>query len=789
MFKHFLNTALRHFRKDWLYTLINIVGLTLGLALVYFIILYVSKEFSWNTMHEHRNSSYRMLVTNPDWTEPLAAFPLGPALAEDLPEVVAYSRVSSSRVSALDKNEQEIRVRAYGADQGIFDILTFNILRGDKENLLVSREDAVISKNLADILYPDDNPLGKELRLKGSGIDHSLSVSGVFENLPSNSTFKPDVLCSPEWDAEYLRTLFRDSSFMTNFRTGMFQTYVRLKEGVTQKDFQEKLKLIEDKYYDPDWRLKLGAQKVADIYLHSNDLGNPRTARGDPKMIRIFSLVAILILLIATFNYVILASARSSARFREIGLRKVTGASGKNISAQVFGESLVTSLLAFPLSVLLVALLIPTANQVLGSSLEFKPADTPLILPGFLLVCIFVGIISGLYLAVYLSRLRPVEIFRKMGGLSSSKSFLYKILVTLQILIFISLFTCSNLILKQVRYAEGLDQGFNRKDLLMISINQDEFPSYEAFAQEIRKIPSVVNAGIAMGGPPTESRGVYRIKHFQDPDKQISVEGLDVAGQYMETMEFRLVAGRFFDEGSEADRKSAAVVNETAIQELGIEGDPLEQEIAGKRIIGVIQDFYIHSVKSKISPLVINYGTKYCYEVAARIMPDQFDEALEQIEKTWKEMAPEASFSAVEFNQAIANMYSRERDFAFTIMGLTGLAVFIAALGLFGLSLLLANKRTREVGIRKIHGASVLQIMQSINKSFVIYTLAALILSIPITVWIISKWLQNFEYKTTIGVLPFIISGSLALVVVILTVSYHAWRSARMNPAEVIRCE
>jgi len=295
--------------------------------------------------------------------------------------------------------------------------------------------------------------------------------------------------------------------------------------------------------------------------------------------------------------------------------------------------------------------------------------------------------------------------------------------------------------------------------------------------------------GSQWAAPPTESRGVYRIKHFQDPDKQISVEGLDVAGQYMETMEFRLVAGRFFDEGSEADRKSAAVVNETVIQELGIEGDPLGQEIAGKRIIGVIQDFYIHSVKSKISPLVINYSTKYCYEVAARIMPDQFDEALEQIEKTWKEMAPEASFSAVEFNQAIANMYSRERDFAFTIMGLTGLAVFIAALGLFGLSLLLANKRTREVGIRKIHGASVLQIMQSINKSFVIYTLAALILSIPITVWIISKWLQNFEYKTTIGILPFIISGSLALVVVILTVSYHAWRSARMNPAEVIRCE
>jgi len=789
MFRHFLNTALRHFRKDWLYTLINVIGLTLGLALVYFIILYVSKEYSWNTMHEYRNSSYRMLVSNPDWTEPLAAFPLGPALEEDLPEVMAYSRIGGTRMSALDKNEREIRTRAYGADQGIFDILTFNILRGDRDKLLASKEDAVISKQLADVLYPDENPLGKELRLTARNVDLSLTISGVFENQPSNSTFRPDLMYSIEWAAEYYGTLFQDSSYMTNFRTGTFQTYFRLKDGITQKDFQKKLKLIEDKYYSPDWRLKLGTQKVADIYLHSNDLGNPRTATGDPKMIRIFSLVAVLILLIATFNYIILASARSSARFREIGLRKVTGASGKNISSQVFGESLITSLFAFPFSILLVVLFIPTANRILGSSLEFHPADTPMLLPGFLLVCIIVGLLSGLYLAVYLSHLRPVEIFRKMGGLSSSKSFLYKILVTMQILIFISLFTCSNLILKQVSYAENLDQGFNREDLLMINIDQDQFPSYEAFAQEIRKIPSVVNAGIAMGGPPTEGRGIYRVKHFQNPDEQISVEGLDVGGQYLETMEFRLVSGRLFNEGSEADRESAAILNETAIKDLGIEGDPLGQEIAGHRIIGVIKDFYIHSVKSKISPLVINYGTTYCYEVAVRIVPGQFDEALEQIKNTWKEMAPEATFSAVEFNQAIANMYSRERDFAFTIMGLTGLAVFIAVLGLFGLSLLLATKRTREVGIRKIHGASVLQIIQTINKSFIIYTLTALILSIPITIWIISKWLQNFEYKTSIGIVPFLISGLLALVVVILTVSYHAWRSARMNPAEVIKCE
>ena len=246
MFKHFLNMALRHFRKDWLYTLINIIGLTLGLALVYFIIIFVSKEYSWNTMHEYRNSSYRILVTNTDWTEPLAAFPLGPALTEDLPEVVAYSRIGGTRMSALDKNEHEIRTMAYGADQGIFDIFSFNILRGDRDKLLASKEDAVISKQLADVLYPDENPLGKELRLAGRNVDLSLTINGVFENQPSNSTFRPDVMYSAEWAAEYYGTLFRDSSYMTNFRTGSFQTYFRLKEGVTQKDFQEKLKLIED---------------------------------------------------------------------------------------------------------------------------------------------------------------------------------------------------------------------------------------------------------------------------------------------------------------------------------------------------------------------------------------------------------------------------------------------------------------------------------------------------------------------------------------------------------------
>ena len=190
MFKHFLKTALRHFRKDWLYTLINVIGLTLGLALVYFIVLYVSKEYSWNNTHEHRNSSYRILVQNPNWTEPLAAFPLGPALMDDLPEVVAYSRVGGTRASAIIEGDRPIDIRSDGADPGIFDILSFNILKGDKDNLLSSKENAVISKKLAEIAYPDENPLGKELRLKGRQFDISFTISGVFDDMPANSTLK-----------------------------------------------------------------------------------------------------------------------------------------------------------------------------------------------------------------------------------------------------------------------------------------------------------------------------------------------------------------------------------------------------------------------------------------------------------------------------------------------------------------------------------------------------------------------------------------------------------------------
>ncbi len=789
MFKHFLNTSVRHFRKDWLYTLINVIGLTLGLALVYFIILYVSKEYSWNNTHEHRQSAYRILVQNPNWTEPLAAFPLGPALMDDLPEVVAYSRLGGTRASAIIEGDRPLSVRSNGADSGIFDIFSFDILQGDRDNLLSGKEDAVISKKLADIAYPDENPLGKELRLKGGQFDISLTISGVFDNMPANSTFKADVLYSAEWAAEYLGTLFQDSSYMTNFRTGSFQTYIRLKDGVSQKNFDEKLKLIEDKYYDPEWQLKLSTQKVSDIYLHSKDLANARTASGDPKKVRIFSLIAVLVLLIATFNYIILASARSSARFREIGLRKVSGASASNISLQVFGESLLTSLMAFPLSILMVALLLPFANRVLNTSMTFQPVDTVWVLPGFLALCILIGIISGLYLALYLSRLQPVEIFRKKGGLASSKSFLYKILVTLQILIFISLFTCSNLILKQVRYAEKMDQGFDRDNLMIINIDQDKFPDYEPFTQEIRKFPAVVDAAPAMGGPPTQSMGMYYVNHFKNPDEKISVEGLNVGDNYMQTMRFRLLSGRFFEPGSEADRQSACIINETAVKELGIEGDPLGQEINKHRIIGVIQDFYIHTVKNKISPLVIRNNTRYCFEIAVRVLPQQYDEAITQIGDKWKEMAPDVPFVAQDFNDALASMYSRERDFAITIMGFTGLAVFIAVLGLFGLSLLLATKRTKEVGIRKIHGATVMQIIRSINKSFVIYTLSAFILSVPTSILIINKWLQNFEYKTSMGVLPFIISGLMALVIVLLTVTYHAYRSARMNPAGVIRCE
>jgi len=347
--------------------------------------------------------------------------------------------------------------------------------------------------------------------------------------------------------------------------------------------------------------------------------------------------------------------------------------------------------------------------------------------------------------------------------------------------------SCSVLIFKQVRYAEKLDQGFDRENLFIIPINMRQFPRYDALAAELRNLSGVVSAGVAMGGPPSDGMGVYQVPHRGDPDQTVSVEGLSVGGHYPQTMRFELIAGRWFTPEAEGDERSV-IVNETAIREVGITGDPIGQEFGSNTIIGVIRDFFVHSIRLGIAPMAISMSTQYCYEVAVRVRPADQENTLKQIEQVYKRVGgPDVYFEIVSFDDALANMYNEERNFAKTLTGFTGLAIFIAVLGLFGLSLLLASKRTKEIGIRKVHGAPVLSVIKSINKGFVYFTFFAWLLSIPLTIWIMRSWLQNFVYRTEIGFVEFVGAGIVALIVVVLTVSYHAWRAARMNPADAIR--
>ena len=789
MFRHYLQTAQRHLRKDWPYTLINLIGLTIGLSLVFLIILFVNREFSWNKSHEHRDDSYRLLVHNGalDWNQPLTPYLLGPVLEEEVPDVLAYTRISTARVNIIQEDGSEYPIRITGADPGVFKVFSFKyIASAGSSQLMKSRDEVVLSKQLSDVLFGEKDPVGQSLSFTGRGGEFNLTVSGVYDNFPETSTFRPQALFSVDRVAAF----YNMENIETDWRSCFFELYFRLREGASSSDFERQLRSIEEKYFEKDWLYSLDKQNISDMYLHSDELVNARTHQGDLKKIKIFTLVGILVLLIAAFNYVILASARTAARYREIGLRKVNGASRRSISTQIYGESVLTSLLAFPLSLLTVALVIPKINQIMGTKLAFEPGVHPWLLPGFLAVCLFIGIFSGAYLAIYLSRLRPVDILRSRSGLSSTRSVLYKVLVTVQIVIFIGMLSCSAIIFKQVKYAETMDPGFERENLFLIDIDMYKFTQWNAFAGELRNLSGVENAGVAMGGPPTESMGVFQMPHLTDPEQMITIEGLSVGESYPETMGFRLISGRFFTPGAEDNEIRQIIANETAIRELGIVGDPVGQEIGTRRIIGVIRDFHVHSAKSKITPMFISLNTKYCYEVAVRINPLQQEQTMKQIEAVYRRMGgPDVLYSIQSFDDALANMYNTERSFAKTLTGFTGLAIFIAVLGLFGLSLLLASRRTKEIGIRKVYGAPVWRIVTTINRSFTIYTGLALLIAIPLSIWIMQSWLQNFIYRTTIGWLEFAASGMIALVIVWLTISYHAWRAARMNPAEAIRWE
>jgi putative ABC transport system permease protein len=790
MLNHYLKIAFRNLAKNKIVSIISIAGYAIGLTCALLILLYVLHEINYDRCHKNRKQIYRVLVEHVGfWEQPLTQYILAPTLKSNFPEIISITRIHWLSADVKKGEDYITNVPFRSADNDIFNIFTLPFLKGDPESALTDPFSVVISESIAREYFINQDALGKVLTIRIWEEEIHLTVSGIMEEIPENSTFKADFIVPIDLSAKYWARRYSNANFKVDWAATYFgHTYLLLQKNYQSSELENKFTEFEKTYLPEGVNIKFHLQPLEDVYLRSSHLVN-NTTQGNIKNVYTFALIGFIILIVAGINYAILATARSSIRSKEIGIRKVAGA-GKNILVrQILGESVLTSFMALPVSLLLAHLLLPSINQLFRRELAIHYSENWQFIAGFILLTLFVGLISGSYLAFYLSSFQPADVLKSKINTGITRSVYQKTLIAIQLIVFIVLILGTGIIYKQIRYALHQDMGLEKEGLVIMYYDDDDFRKrYGSFKDEISKNPAILHVSGAMFSPPYNGGMEWDVPRMDDPDQIVRVEGLAVDFDYIETIGFRLMNGRTFS-GEFAGDSNAIMLNETAVKKLGFD-NPVGQMIHGQEVIGVIEDFHLHSFHKEIKPMIISMmRLEYAREVVVRIKPENISKTMTFIEEEWKEFAPDVPFDYSFFDDALAELYSNEQRFGKIISLFTLLAVFIASIGLFGLSLFIGEQRVKEIGIRKVFGSSVSRIIKLILKEYILMVLVANLIAWPVAYYIMNRWLQNFAYHTKMNAWLFIGAAVLSMFIVLTTMSFQTIRAAHTNPAETLRYE
>ena len=791
MFRHYLKTAFRFLRRNRLYTIINALGLSISLAVSFIILLFVINEFSYNHCHKKRKQVYRVVNYHKDINTTMAGTPyvLAKTLREEFPQVERAINVRYLSGLKLKLGDEYINVsRALATDSEVFDIFTIPFtgvpLNNDPLGQLNS---IVISQKLADQFFPGEDPVGREITGLINNKEELLIVNAVYKDIPRNSTFQANCFLNGRWTLEPLNQAFGVSDMDVSWIWDFWNTWILLSEDSNPAKIDEQFDSFEKRYISEDPHVLYSLQNLSDVYLRSADIAN--TGRtGNIKNIRLFSTVAFLILLIAAINYIILSIAVSTGRAKEIGIRKTAGASISRIRNQVLSESILLTLMVLPSAILLMWLAKPFAEKLFQKSLDIIPSNVAIYILVYIFLTLFIGLASGLYASSYLSRMKVLDVFKQKVSFGGSRKLFRSALIVIQLVIFCSFVSGTLLIRSQYQFAMNKDPGYFNKDILQIDLGRG-FAEYDAFLNGVRSVPEVINAAGTMTGLPMGGWMVSMYPHFQDEEVKVKVEGYAVDYNFLETMGMTMLDGRTFSPDYGSDLTRSVVMNETAVRDLGAE-DPVGRMMPDSSIIiGVVKDFNLHSIHTEIPPLVINITDQYLYYILLHYRPGTLADLIPKLKSEWEKVEPDRPFIYSTIEEIFEDTYSAEKNLG-SILSISALfALLIATFGLFGLTLFVARSRTHEIGIKKVFGSSERTIVYSFLKSNFFIVVIAELLSIPIVLYFLGKWLNNFPYRTGIGWWVFLAAFIVATLVVLLTVSIHAIRASRTNPVDALRYE
>lgn len=809
MLKNYFKIALRNLARNKVYSAINIGGLAIGIAACVLIFLFIKDELSYDRYHSKADRIYRVTrdFLSQDGSVSLhlarVAPPIGPLLQQDFPQIEAVARVVTFGLMLEDKEKQKTfrEDNMFFAEPAALQIFDVNLVKGNPEKALREPFTMLISEKTAEKYYPGEDPVGKVLHF---GEGSSLRVEGVYESFPTNSHFHPEFLGS--FATLNDSTVYGAEELKTNWGNNSFPTYLLLPSAEEAEKIQARLPAFLDKYLTgtddadgekPSDYTNLYLQKLTDIHLHSN-LDSELEPNGDIDSITILSVVALIILLIACINYINLSTARATSRAKEVGVRKVIGAARHNLVFQFLLESVLTVAVATILALGLVEFCLPWLNNFTGKQIAFSLFTDNWLLVLLFLLPIVVGVLAGLYPALYLSHFQAATVLKGSLSSSSRNPLLRKTLVVLQFSISIILIIATGIIFQQLMYIQNKDLGFDKKQLVILPHFPALRPQYDAFKAELTKSSAIQGVGQSQLIPTEQllnSDGAQVAKGDSMTPTSATIKFVTVDHDLLDVYGMKMVAGRNFSREYGSDDTAAYILNEAAVRMIGWH-DPqqaIDQAFTygGKngRIIGVVNDINFESLHKEISPMVFMItGWGNYQNISIKITGDT-QQALAHIEETWRKFLPTYPFEYEFMDQLYGQTYQAEQKKGQIFSVFSCIAILIACLGLFGLASYTTVQRKKEIGIRKVFGAPVTNIVAMISKDFMKLVLVANILAWPIAWYAMRRWLDDFAYRINISTDIFILAGILAFIIALATISYQAMKAAVADPVQSLRAQ
>lgn len=807
MLRNYFRIAFRNLWRNKSFSLINIVGLAIGIATCLIIMLFVNNELSYDKYNEKADQMYTVYfqgnVQGEKMNEASVMPPVAQTLKKDFPEVEAATRLRNYGTPKLVYNNKSFKEDAFAfVDSNFFQVFTLPLIEGNVKTALLEPNTVVITKALAKKYFGSEDPMGKVIAFK-DGNNAACKVTGVIDKVPVNSNFHFELFASMSGLPEA-----REDSWMTS----NFFTYLVLAKGYDYKKLEAKLPQVVENYMGPQM-LKAMGTSLADFRKAGNDVSfhlepiieihldpgfpNALGQSGDIMNVYIFAAIAVFMLLIACINFMNLSTAGASKRSKEVGIRKVLGSLKAELVKQFLFESVIIAAFALLLGLVLIYLALPAFNQLADQNLNLNFSEHPFLIPGLILFVLFTGVLAGSYPAFYLSSFKPVAVLKGKFSAGKKSIGLRSGLVVFQFFISILLIVGTTVVFKQLSYMQKKDVGYNKDQVLIIPDTWMLGNNQQAFYQQLENDPhvaSVSRSGYLPAGPSNNNN--FFVSPEQNPGQMVKTLRYGVDENYIGTLGIHMLAGRNFSAAYATD-SSGVILNETAARVLGWGDKAVGRSIShtdnqGQKntyhVIGIVKDFNFRSLHESISPLVMSLAPDPSVLIA-KLKTKDAAALIAALSKKWSSFGAEDAMSYSFLDDRFNNTYKAEQKTG-TILGIfAGLTIFVACLGLFGLAMFTAQQRTKEIGIRKVLGASVTQVTSMLSREFLKLVIIACAIAFPLSFWAMSKWLQDFAYRTDISWWVFIVAAVLALLIALITVSFQAIKAALANPVKSLRTE